>query len=117
MAKNFKLTRDQARSIQINFFPYLVAVCEMKLAHTYSDDELYNNKMIFCLLQEIRIQFEKKLSTVSNKLTFKFSDPQSIILYKLLMNIPIQSDHFWLINLRIFICDILHKQLSEPIIK
>lgn len=110
-----KLTRDQARSVQHHFFPYLVAVCEMKVEHPAGSEDLLNNKMIVCILQEIRVLFEKKLLTRSNKFLFRFSDAQGIIFYKLLMNLPIIADQFWLINLRLHICDVLHLQMCEPV--
>lgn len=110
-----KLTRDQCRSVQNHFFPYLVQVCAMKVDHPADSEELLTNKIIVCILQEIRIIFERKLLTKSNNFLFRFSDAQGIIFYKLLMNLPLQADRFWLINLRSFICDRLHLQMCEPV--
>ncbi len=110
-----KLTRDQTRGVQLHFFPYLVAVCEMKVEHNAGNEDLLNNKMLICLLHEIKRIFERKLLSLPNKFTFKFSDDQGIVFYKLLMNIPLPADRFWLVNLRDHICDTLHKQMCEPI--
>lgn len=110
-----KLYRDQARQVQLHFFPYLELLCEKNIRDALNQDEELNARMIYSVLNETRILFEKKLFGISNKLSFKFTDAQSIVLYKLLLVVPIHADNIWLHNLRQFITDHLHLQLSDPV--
>lgn len=110
-----KLTRDQARSVQLNFFPYLSLLCEKNIRDTTNPDETLNARMIYCILNEIRKDVEKKLFNTAKKIKFKFSDAQAIVMYKLMIALPLQPDQIWLINLRQHIVNILHIELCEPI--
>lgn len=110
-----KLTRDQARSVQVNFFPYLSLLCEKNIADTTNPDETLNARMIYSILNEIRKDFEKKLFNTAKKIKFKLSDAQAVVMYKLMMSLPLQPDQIWLVNLRQHIVNILHIELCEPV--
>lgn len=110
-----KLSRDQARNVQLHFFPYLDLLCEKNIRDAVTLDDQLNVRMISSILNEARRLFEKKLFGVSNRLKFLFTDAQSIVLYKLLLNLPLHPDQIWLCNLRQLIMDTLHVQLCDPI--
>jgi hypothetical protein len=111
----FKLYRDQARSVQECFFPYLGMLCESKIRDAGHDvDHLLNCRAVQSLYLQVKRQFDKKLLTEANIFHFKFAYAEGLAFYNLLMNLPIKADQIWFINLRNHICNTVHKQLSKP---
>jgi hypothetical protein len=110
-----KLERDEARAIQQYFFPYLVEVCRLKKRDAADQDETLTQIIIIDTFDQVCKLFEKKLSNISNVLHFKFTDAQAIVLYKLLMNMPIENQNVWLVNLRQLICNIFYNEILELI--
>lgn len=109
------LERDQARSIQQNFFPFLVQYCDLKIRDSQDDQDRMISKLTRSILQDITKAFEKKLNGISNKISFKLQDSQAVILYRLFMMLPIQADQFYLVNIRMHITDYLHRELIAPV--
>lgn len=110
-----KLTRDEARACQQYFFIYLQQVCEMKIRHADKQDEILYQYVICDLFNQVQLQFEKKLLTAANNLTFKLTVSQGIVLFKLLEALPLDQKDIWLIQLRQLFLNIIYPEL--PCIK
>lgn len=108
-----KLTRDEARAMQQYFFFYLEEVCQMKERHSSSLEDRMNEHIITDTFHQVKILFEKKLFNTGNNLRFKLTDTQAIILYKLLMNFPLDQNNIWLLQTRQLFCNIIYTSLLQ----
>lgn len=119
-----RFTRQQARTAEQNFLPYMTLLCESKVtaakhnSNLLSDDLFeYAAWLIYQLIVEsVSDKFEKKLATRSKNMQIKFSKVESIVTYRLLMKLPIDSKQVYLINLRQWLADNIFKYLTtgEP---
>jgi hypothetical protein len=112
-----KLTRDQARTVQQSFFPYLLMLIESRLqTEIYSGnvDALLSIRANRILFQQVVKMFDRKLLTEGHKFTFQFTLPNALPLYGYLRELPIEAKDFYHINLRQHIIEVLHRQLSDP---
>lgn len=109
-----KLDRDQARTVQQTFCPYLERYCESKILNAVTEDEQLIYKIIRCIFLDIYKMLCKKLLTDPHVFKLKFSEAEAITLYKLLIAFPIKSENVWMLNLRQLITDSIHNQLSQP---
>lgn len=111
----FKLTRDQARVVQQNFFPYLVQLCETRILDNETNiiRQLQERSTKILLLQVCKI-FDRKLIGVAQKMKFDIELPNAIAFYTLLQLMPISGTEIFLINLRSYLVNVLHQQLLSP---
>lgn len=108
------LTRDQARTVQLQYFPYLEKLCATKIRDAGRDwDQILNCRAVQSLFFSVKMQIDKKLVGPADKFKFKFSYAEGLTFYKLLMGLPIKGEETYLINLRQFISDIIFKQLIK----
>ena len=120
-----KLYRDQAREVRDHFFPYLLLVCETRIEDGKERESLMITqetrweaitekligRMMYSLVDSLKVRFDKKLLTDQNRLTIKMPDSEAICFYQLLMNMPLSPDWWFMINLRREITDYLSGQL------
>jgi len=94
-----KLTRDDARLIQVQFFPYLELLIETKIRDSRADIDLQLNcKVIRCNFLEVVKIFTRKLAG-------------DITCYKLLIALPLKTEAVYLLQLRQRILNELHLQM------
>lgn len=107
-----RLSRDQARHIERDFFPYMLMVCKMKVREAIEETEDYfTYKMILSLIHDVDVAFKKKLLTSSHTFNFNFSDAHGLCLYRFMMKQPINENVVYSVILRQMICDALFQQL------
>ena len=104
-----KIDRGQARSVQQRFFPYLVQLCDMRIRDTKNEQDLLIAKLVRSVLTDVQIKFDRKLIGFAERFTFKFTDSESIVLYKLLMLLPLDAKDVWLTQLRQYIIECLYR--------
>lgn len=111
-----QLERDQARTVEQNFLPYMVLVSWIKIREAKNmTEEYFSARVIYSAVSELERMFKLKLLSKTQSFTFNLTDGQGVVLYKLLMATPISDDKDWLLMIRQHICNILHKQLIEPL--
>lgn len=110
-----KTDRQDARSMQQYFFPYLTEFCKTSILNAGSDTEKkLTAKMIASIFELVKQRVDKKLCTHSENFKLKFSDAEGIVLYKLLSSLPLPDQQFYLIQLRQNTINHFHKLISEP---
>ncbi len=108
------LTRDQARTVQLQYFPYLEKLCGSKIRDAGRDwEQILNCRAVQSLFFSVKMQIDKKLIGTADKFKFKFSYAEGLTFYRLLMGLPIKGEEIYLINLRQSITDIIFKQLTK----
>lgn len=120
-----KIFRDKAREVQLHFFPYLIMVCETRIEEGAEREKLMITpetkwdaitekligRMMYSLIDSLKKKFDKKLLTDQNTFTIKMMDAEAICFYQLLMNMPIDINWVYAVNLRHEITDYLSGQL------
>lgn len=110
-----KLTRDEARAIQQNFFPYMMQVCDMQIRQTqYNEGENMIFRIIRCIVFDIIRKFDLKLIGFANKFQFDLKEREAIVMYRMLLSQPIDQKNVWMQNLRDRVVAILYQQLNNP---
>ncbi len=110
-----KIERDDARTIQQNFFPYLSQLIEVKVKSPQATEiEITTWKIIRSLFKTVSLKFDRKLLTDARKFSINFTEAEGIAFYTMLMKMPIDAGQAYMIFLRDSICRVLHKQISEP---
>lgn len=110
------LTRGQARSASDYFFPYLEELCALKIRDSASNiDENLSARIVNELLEDCMRKFAIRLLGPAQKYNFKFTLAEGIALYKLMMQLPLDTNQVWLCNIRQLITDTLHSQLVNPV--
>ena len=109
-----KLTRDEARTVQVNFCPFLESLCETKIRLAVTEDERLLNMLVRSIFLEIFRSLSRKLLTDAKVFKLQLSEAEAITLYKLLAKLPIEVSQVWCIKLRQMILDTLHYQLQQP---
>jgi hypothetical protein len=113
----FKITRDQARMIQEQWFPYMVAAAASQLANNAGNDAKYLNAVILeSLLLEVRKMFRGKLFNAEDKpgnpnFTFNLKRSQAPAFYVSIMQLGIDVQNVYAFAFRQQLCDVLHQQL------
>lgn len=112
---SIKLYRDDARLLQMGFFPFLTRLCYSKVISTKHDsDEQLLAIAIRSVFIIVERKFALKLAGVSNKFKFSFSDHEAVILYRLLMAYPIPMQEVYMNVLRQKVTNMLFEQLGVP---
>lgn len=110
-----KLSRDEARCVQHNMFPYLLSWCDMQVVHTGTDQgQNLVARIIRCVARDIKLKLDKRLMGFANKFSFQFNECEVIVFYKLLLLMPIEIHEVWMLQVRQFILNQLHLYLNEP---
>lgn len=109
-----KLKRDEARIVEQEFLPYMIAAAE---AHVRSSpvDELYNHKAMLSMIHKIDLTFKRKLLSTSNKLSFHFEDHYAYTLFQALGRLPLGEQIGFKHTLRQRLIGAIDQQLSEPV--
>jgi hypothetical protein len=113
---NLTLTRDQARKVQEDFFPYLEELTELKIREAGKDESrIFNCRAISTLLFEVTEIFEHILSNrPGNDMEIPITYSEALALHDLLKELPIAASNYWHVNLRDSIIAQCHSKLSEP---
>ena len=110
-----KLTRDEARTIQQHFLPYMMQVCDMQVRQTAANEgENMIFRIIRCIAVDIQRKFDLKLIGFAQKFQFDLKEREAIVIYRMFLSQPIDKKNVWMTTLRDRIVTILHGQLSEP---
>lgn len=110
-----KLTRDEARCVQHNMFPYLLRLTDVMVINSGHDqNKNLDDRIIRCITRNIKIKFDKKLNGFSNKFSIELPDHECIVLYKLLLAMPVKDDEIWMQKVRNDVLSMLFQYLNEP---
>lgn len=111
----FKIERDQARTLQQYFFPYLDEYCRLKQRDSIAIDEQLTQFVIFDLYRQVKVIIEKKLLTVSHTLKVNLTDSQAAVFHKLLLALPLDGSNVWMVYVRQLICNIIYPVIEREI--
>lgn len=110
-----KLTRDESRTIQQHFFPYMMQRIEMEIRqNSHNEAEQMLCRVIRCITIDIKRKFDLKLIGFAQKFQFDLKEREAIIFYRSLLKQPIDEKNVWMISLRDRVINVLYKALSEP---
>lgn len=110
-----KLTRDEARTIQQNIFPYLLQVCDMKVQTTpFNQDENLLAKVFRSITRDIKLKLDKKLVGTSNSCSIALNDSETIIFLRSLQATPIEPHNVWMLQLVSKIINELYQEICKP---
>ena len=113
----FKITRDQARMIQEQWFPYMILSANTLVANNAGNDAKYLNAItIKSLLTEVQKKFREKLFNAEDKpgnptFTFNLKLSQAPAFYVSVMQLGIDINNVYAFNFRQQLCDGLYLQL------
>jgi len=108
--------RQDARSMQQYFFPFLTEYCKTNILNAGNDlEKKLIAKMITGVFDLVKERVDKKLCTHSENFKLKFTDAEGIVLYKLLTVLPLPDQQFYLIQLRQNTINHFHKLICEPV--
>lgn len=112
-----KVTRDEARAVQQNFFPFLQQLCDMRIRQAdHDDDLLFLARLFACIFRDIKRKFDLRLVGFSQLFKIELKEHEAIVFYKLLLSVKLDPQNVWLIHLRQKLIEELFIYLSEPVI-
>lgn len=112
-----KLPRQAVEDISNYFFPFIRMSKQTRLkniaaASLYSQQFL-SALAINCILDEIILHIKRKeLNTTKPVIKMQFTDAQAVILFKTLMELPVNPEQIHLNNLRNELVALLDKELT-----
>lgn len=106
-----KLSRQYLDDLCRFFLPYMISVLESRQRTAESTEGHLPAMVALSILEDLETMFQRKTLTVQQKFTIKLKKHEAIIILKLMMEFPLDENHFWRQNLRNYITEQLHKQL------
>ena len=81
----------------LNYFPLLqLTLLRQVQGYNKVAAEYLQNRIIISVLGELELILRKKqINTISKSLTLKFTDAQGIILYKTILDMPVQAENYY----------------------
>lgn len=111
-----KTSRDESRTLQKAFFPYMIMLATSKISDAdIGSNDYLSGKIMLSLIMQVRTKVDRRLLTTANNFSFNLSDAEGIALYTFLMSFPIEMQQVYMNNLRQRLCDKIYRQLLEPV--
>ncbi|HMO32330.1 MAG TPA: hypothetical protein PKE07_04975 [Lacibacter sp.] len=113
---NIKLRREQLCIVKEYFFPYMQQLKKtrvLNVAHLSTQSpELLQVLAINCLTDECMLQVNRKLyNTSKQNVRLQFTYAQAVVLFKLLQELPIPSNQFYLVQTARYLVELIDKEL------